>query len=114
MRQYSPEYLLRQHSPERRFKQLRGKDYDKQFEREQREHVQDVRKALRIGKKFYREAKKIAERLPMPGLPEPEGALGSGDRTLNVAGQMVGVTGLSPIPSDPTGFLAECEKAISR
>jgi len=25
---------------------------------------------------------------------------------------MVGVTGLSPFPSDPTGFLAECEEAI--
>ena len=112
MRQYSPEYLLGQHSPEHRFRQRGRLAFDKQLEQSQREQVQEVRKALGIGKKFYKKAKEITERFPMPGLGEPEGALGAGDPILNVAGEMVGVTGLSPFPSDPTGFLAECEEAI--
>jgi len=78
MRQYSPEYLMRQYSPERLVKQgrTRTEDYDKQFEREQREHVQEVRKALHIGKKFYKKAKEITKRYPMPTLGSGRGARG--------------------------------------
>jgi hypothetical protein len=110
MRQYSPEYLMRKHSPARLLKHGRTstEDYDKQFEKEHREQVEEVRKALHIGKKLYRKAKKT-----FPGFTEEtEGVLEAGDRVLNVAGQMVGISGLSPLPADPTGFLAECEEAI--
>jgi hypothetical protein len=104
---------MRQYSPEHRVKQRgRSLDIDMQLEQSQREQVQEVRKALHIGKKFYHKAKKITERFPMPSLGEAEGALGAGDHVLNVAGQTVGISGLHDLPTDPTGFLAECKKFI--
>jgi hypothetical protein len=97
MRQYSPEYLMRYST--RRSAGSNNENaalaFDKQFERNQREQERDIKKAFQTGKKFYKKAKEITERLPTPSLSETEGALGAGDRTINVAGQMVGVTGLS-------------------